>query len=124
EVGRREEGLKKLAEARAKIEARASEGLAREQGEYEAQIAAREAKIKASGKKPRGKLPSPPTAGPGPSDQINLTDEDSRIMPVAGGGVEQCYNAQAEGAAESLLVVAADPLQAPNDKQRGEPMQG
>jgi hypothetical protein len=28
-------------------------------------------------------------------DQINLTDEDSRIMPVAGGGFEQCYNAQA-----------------------------
>jgi hypothetical protein len=30
-----------------------------------------------------------------PKDQINLTDEDSRIMPVAGGGFEQCYNAQA-----------------------------
>ena len=24
-----------------------------------------------------------------------MTDEDSRIMPVAGGGFEQCYNAQA-----------------------------
>jgi hypothetical protein len=29
-----------------------------------------------------------------PKDQINLTDEESRIMPVAGGGFEQCYNAQ------------------------------
>src|SRR5262249_56096087 len=121
EVGRREEGLKKLAEARAKIEARASEGLAREQGEYEAQIAAREAKIKASGKKPRGKLPSPPTAGPGPSDQINLTDEDSRIMPVAGGGFEQCYNAQAVVAADSLLVVPTDPLQPANANQHIQP---
>src|ERR1700756_4077312 len=100
ELERREERLKKLAEARAKIAARASERFTREQAEYEAQIAAREAKTKASGKKPRGKPPSPPTAGPGPSDQINLTDEDSRIMPVAGGGFEQCYNAQA--------VVAAD----------------
>src|SRR5499433_2809867 len=122
ELERREERLKKLAEARAKIEARASERFAREQAEYEAQIAAREAKIKASGKKPRGKPPSPPTAGPGPKDQINLTDEDSRIMPVAGGGFEQCYNAQAVVATESLLVIATDVVQAPNDKQQIAPM--
>ena len=88
--------------------------MAREQAEYEAKIAAREAKAKASGKKLGGKPPAPPTAGPGPSDQINLTDEDSRIMPVAGGGFEQCYNAQAVVAADSLLVVAADVVQATN----------
>jgi hypothetical protein len=93
ELERREERLQKLAEARTKIEARASERFAREQAEYEAKIAAREAK--ARGKKPGGKSPAPPAAGPGPSDQINLTDEGSRIMPVAGGGFEQCYNAQA-----------------------------
>src|SRR6202021_294248 len=40
ELERREERLKKLAEARTKIEARASERLAREQAEYEAKIAA------------------------------------------------------------------------------------
>ena len=43
-------------------------------------------------------------------------------MPVAGGGFEQCYNAQAAVAADSLLVVAADVVQAPNDKQQLEPM--
>ena len=37
-------------------------------------------------------------------------------MPVAGGGFEQCYNAQAVVAAGSLLVIAADVVQAPNDK--------
>src|SRR5262249_56868646 len=121
ELERREERLKKLAEARAKIEARASERFAREQAEYEAQIAAREAKIKASGKKPRGKPPSPPTAGPGPRDQINLTDEDSRIMPVASGGFEQCYNQEAGGARASLLVVASDLVQAANSKRHVEP---
>ena len=47
---------------------------------------------------------------------VNLTDEESRIMPVAGGGFEQCYNAQAVVAAGSLLVIAADVVQAPNDK--------
>ena len=124
ELERREARLKKLAEARAKIEARAGERVAREQAEYEAKVAAREAKAKASGKKPGGKPPKPPTGGPGPSDQINLTDEDSRIMPVAGGGFEQCYNAQAVVAADSLLVVAAEVVQAANDKQQLEPMLG
>ena len=43
-------------------------------------------------------------------------------MPVAGGGFEQCYNAQAVVAADSLLVIAAQVVQAPNDKQQIEPM--
>jgi hypothetical protein len=43
-------------------------------------------------------------------------------MPVPGGGFEQCYNAQAAVAAGSLLVIAADVTQAPNDKQQLEPM--
>ncbi len=43
-------------------------------------------------------------------------------MPVAGGGFEQCYNAQAVVAEDSLLVVASDVVQAPNDKQQLEPM--
>src|SRR5271170_7480875 len=81
----------------------------------------REAKIAATGKKPGGKPPQPPLEGPRPSDQVNLTDEESRIMPVAGGGFEQCYNAQAAVAAGSLLVVATDVVQAPNDKCQVEP---
>jgi hypothetical protein len=84
ELERREERLKKLAAARAKIAARASERFAREPAEYDAKIAAREAKAKERGKKPSGKPPAPPAAGPGPTDQVNLADEDSRIMPVAG----------------------------------------
>ena len=43
-------------------------------------------------------------------------------MPVAGGGFEQCYNAQAAVAAGSMLVVAVDVVAAPNDKQQLEPM--
>jgi hypothetical protein len=43
-------------------------------------------------------------------------------MPVAGGGFEQCYNAQAVVAADSLLVIAAQVVQAPNHKQQIEPM--
>jgi transposase len=124
ELARREERLEKLAQARKKIEARARERHAREQAEHAAKLAAREAKIVATGKKPGGKPPAPPVEGPLLTDQINLTDEDSRIMPVAGGGFEQCYNAQAVVAAGSLLVVANDVTQAPNDKQQIEPMLG
>jgi transposase len=122
ELARREDRLKKLAAARAKIEARAKERFAREMAEHKAKLAAREAKTAATGKKPGGKPPRPPVEGPLAKDQINLTDEDSRIMPVAGGGFEQCYNAQAAVAADSLLVLAADVVQAPNDKQQIEPM--
>jgi len=43
-------------------------------------------------------------------------------MPVAGGGFEQCYNAQAVVTADSLLVVATDVVQAANDKQQLKPM--
>jgi len=122
ELARREERLAKLAEARARIEARAKERFEREKAEHEAKLAAREAKAEATGKKPGGKPPQPPVEGARPTDQINLTDEASRIMPVAGGGFEQCYNAQAVVAAGSLLVVAAQVIQAPNDKQQIEPM--
>ena len=108
-MARREKRLAGIARAKVGIEARAQERHARERAEYEAKLAAREAKQGQTGKKPRGREPLPPVEGPLPTDQVNLTDEESRIMPVAGGGFEQCYNAQAVVAADSLLVVATDP---------------
>ena len=122
ELERRKVRLEKLAAARTTIEARAKERFEREQAEHQVKMEAREAKIEATGKKPGGKLPQPPVEGPLPTDQVNLTDEASRIMPVAGGGFEQCYNAQAVVAEGSLLVVAVDVVQAANDKQQLEPM--
>ena len=122
ELARREQRLAEIARARATIEARAKERQAREQAEYDAKMATRAAKAAATGKKPGGRPPAPPVEGPGPADQVNLTDDDSRIMPVPGGGFEQCYNAQAAVAAGSLLVVANDVVQATNDKQQLQPM--
>ena len=122
ELARREVRLEKLAAARATIEARAKERFEREQAEHQAKLAARQAKSEATGRKPGGKPPQPPVEGPLPTDQVNLTDEESRIMPVAGGGFEQCYNAQAVVAAGSLLVVATEVVQAANDKQQLQPM--
>ena len=130
ELARREQRLAAMARAKARIEARAKERHTREQAEHDAKMAERAAKTAATGKKPGGRVPQPPVEGPLPTDQVNLTDEASRIMPVAGGGFEQCYNssralrvdAQAVVAAGSLLVVAADVVQAPNDKQQLAPM--
>src|SRR5690606_6657800 len=69
-----------------------------------------------------GRPPAPPSGKVEDKEQINLTDEDSRIMPVAGGGFDQCYNAQAAVAAGNMLVVAHDVTQAVNDKQQLKPM--
>ncbi len=124
ELARREKRLAAIARAKATIEARAKQRHAREQAEHDARMTARAAKTAATGKKPGGRVPEPPAEGPLPADQVNLTDEESRIMPVAGGGFEQCYNAQAVVAAGSLLVVATDVVQAPNDKRQLEPMLG
>ena len=122
EIKRREARLAAIAEAKTKIEARAKERLEREQAEYQAKLDKREAKEKANGKKPGGKPPKPPQVGPRPDDQINLTDEESRIMKVAGGGFEQCYNAQALVDSESMLVMAPHVTQAGNDKEQVVPM--
>jgi IS5 family transposase len=57
-----------------------------------------------------------------PTDQINLTDADSRIMPAKGKGFEQSYNAQAAVDTESMLIVATTMAQVATDKQQVEPM--
>jgi transposase len=122
ELARRELRLAAIAEAKAKIEARAAERLAREQAEHQSKLAARAEQEKRTGKKPRGRTPEPPTGGVKDKDQINLTDEESRIMKVAGGGFDQCYNAQAVVATGSMLVVATEVTQAANDKEQLVPM--
>jgi transposase len=118
----REDRLALMDVAKAKIAARAEERYARERAEYDQKMANRAAKETASGRKLGGKTPVAPQAGPRDSDQINLTDEESRIMPVAGGGFEQSYNAQAGVDAPTMLVVATGVTQAPNDKQQVVPM--
>jgi hypothetical protein len=122
ELERRESRLAAIAEAKAKIEARAEERLERDQAEHQSRLAARAEQEQRTGKKPRGRPPEPPTGGVKDKDQVNLTDEDSRIMKVAGGGFDQCYNAQAVVAAGSMLIVATEVTQAGNDKEQLKPM--
>lgn len=122
EIKRREDRLAAMAVAKVKIDERAAQRDAREKAQYEHKLAQRAAKAQATGKKPSGKQPKAPEPGVRESDQINLTDEDSRIMPVSSGGFEQAYNAQAAVDADTMLVVATGMTQAPNDKEQIEPM--
>jgi hypothetical protein len=121
ELARREERLSAIARAKAEIERRAAARHAEEQAEYEKKLADRKAKEQKTGKKPRGKQPKPPDPGPRDKDQVNLTDEESRIMPVSGGGFDQCYNAQASVDGESMLIVGQHLSQNPNDKLEIDP---
>ncbi len=122
EIRRRRERREKMDAAKQKIEARARARFEQEQADYQAKQERRQARAQQTGKPPGGKPPKPPVAGPKAQDQINLTDEASRIMPVAGGGFDQAYNAQAAVDTASLLVVAPAVTQAANDKEQVVPM--
>jgi transposase len=122
EIARREDRLKAIASARATLEERARERHQHEQRDHQAKLDQRAAKARDSGKPPRGKPPAPPVAGALDSDQVNLTDEQSRIMKVADGGFEQCYNGQIAVDMDSLLILKTQAVQATNDKQQVEPM--
>ena len=82
ELSRRQDRLTAIAEAKEKIEQRAAERYAFEQQEYDKKVAKRKAKAEEAGKKPRGTKPQPLEYGPSKKDQVNLTDEESRIMPT------------------------------------------
>jgi len=117
EIARREDRLEVIKEAKAKIEQRASERYEKEKALYDEKVKKRKEKAKLTGKKIRGKIPKAPNKEPKPTDQINLTDEESRMMKTSGGGFEQCYNAQASVEHDSRLIVHQHLTQNINDKQ-------
>ena len=117
EIERREDRLKAIKEAKEKIEARAKERYDKELKAYKEKMDKRVAKEKLTGKKTGGKKPKAPVNEPKDKDQINLTDEESRIMPISGDGYAQCYNAQASADHESRLILHSHVTQNVNDKQ-------
>jgi transposase len=124
ELQRRAGRKAKLAAARAEMEVRALARVEQEREAYEAKMAARAAK-RAAGKKPREKEPQPPSGTPGAKDQVNFTDEESRIMKAGNGQhFEQAYNAQAAVEIESRFIVGASVVDAPNDKEQLVPTRG
>ncbi|MGN8160830.1 IS1182 family transposase [Salinisphaera sp. RV14] len=118
EIQRRQDRLAAIAAAKQTIQARADERDAQAQAEYEAKLERRARRAEQTGRKPGGKPPAPPTLGPRDKDQVNLTDDESRIMPTSGGGFEQSYNAQASVDHDSGLIVSGHVTDQSNDQQQ------
>ena len=121
ELQRRQERLAAIREAKEKIKERAQERHEGQREEYEAKLKRRQEREAETGKKPGGKPPKEPEAGPKEKDQVNFTDEESRIMPGANGEFIQGYNAQAVVEQDSHMVVGNHVSQAANDKQEVAP---
>ena len=95
EIRLRKERLENLAQAKAVLEARAKERYAVEKAEYDEKVREREAKARKHRKRPRGREPKPPEAGPREKDQYNFTDPESRMMKNStNDGFDQHYNVQ------------------------------
>jgi transposase len=67
-----------------------------------------------------GEAPRALKEEPRAEDQINLTDPQSGLMPQAGGGFVQGYNAQiaVSAEAEGGLIIGAHVCAAPNDREQ------
>lgn len=117
ELERREDRLEAIKEAKRKIEQRAKERLDKEKEKHEKKMRQRHVKEKKSGKKSRGPTPALPTLEIKGTDQVNLTDAESRIMLVSTGGFQQSYNAQASVEHDSRLIVHQHLTQHAVDKQ-------
>ena len=80
ELARRESRLEAIAAAKAQIEQCAPDRFANEQKKYKEKLSARKTKGKETGKKPKGRPPTPPEPGPKSKDQVILTDIDSMLI--------------------------------------------
>jgi transposase len=121
ELERRENRLSVIRRAKEEIKKRAQERGKREEQEY-SEAMKRRASKEAAGIKCKGKLPNKPCYEPKDKDQVNLVDEESRIMPQSGSkDFLQAYNAHATVDQNTMLVVANHVTQHANDKQEIEP---
>jgi len=120
ELAIRESRLKKIQEAKAALELEARQKCEREAKAAKRAVEKREKEERERGKKYGGRpteVPDPDEAKPGPKDQKNFTDPESRIMvDGATKGFVQGYNAQAAVDAASQVIVAASVTQQTNDK--------
>jgi len=73
EIARRQDRLARLAEAKAVLEARAQERAAAEQADYEARMAQRAERERATGRRSGGRPPTRPSPGARSGDQYNVS---------------------------------------------------
>jgi len=122
EIALRQKRLTDLAQAKKVLAERAQERYEAEYADYEANLSKREEKARETGRKPRGKAPQPPIAGPKDKDQYNFTDPESRIMKDSNGsGFNQHYNVQIAVDQDKLLIVANTVTDHTNDQAEAIP---
>jgi transposase len=122
EIERREQQLKRLAEAKKVLKSRALARYEAEKAEYDAKMEMREEKAAKKGGNPSGRPPKPPTPEPRDKDQYNFTDPESRIMKNANNsGFDQHYNTQVVVDHDSRLIVGNWLCDHTNDKQAALP---
>jgi transposase len=120
ELARRDARLQAIAEAKERIHEREQQRIVQEHAAYDRRMAQRSAHEQSTGKKTRGRKPNRPSRAINPKAQINLTDEESRIMPSA-SGFEQAYNAQNTIDCASRMLIDVEISQDPTDETLLEP---
>ena len=118
ELARREDRLARIEAAMRRLETQA-------QADAEAERQRRadaEAERQRTGKKRRGKAPTPVEDSPDDKAQSNFTDPELHIMRTNNKGWDYCGNAQASVDGACQIIVACDVTEAANDKQQAEPM--
>ncbi|WP_295401829.1 transposase [uncultured Thiocystis sp.] len=121
EIARRQAPLPLIGDVKTELEARAKARDDAEKAADDETMAPRQAREKQRGRKRGGRAPKPPEPGARERDHVNVTDPESRIMPVSGGGFEPCDNAQARVEHASRLIVEQHVTQHPNDRQEMTP---
>ena len=102
EIARRQALRDRLDAARGRLEAQAKARAEAERSDYEAKVAARD---KRKGRS-KGRHIKPPEETPGPDEQSNLSDPDSRLMRKSKKHeYRQAYNAQAVVDAEGSQLI-------------------
>jgi len=118
ELGRRRDRLATIEAAMKRLEAEAKAAAdAERQRRAEA-----EAERQRTGKKRRGRVPSPVVDTPDEKAQTNFTEPELPIMKTANKGWDCCGNAQASVDDGHQIIVACDVTDQCNDKQQAEPM--
>ena len=118
ELARREDRLARIEAAMRRLEAQA-------QAEAEAERQRRadaEAERQRTGKKRRGKAPTPVEDSPNDKAQSNFTAPERHSMRTNNKGWEYCGNAQASVDGACQIILACDVTAAANDKQQAEPL--
>jgi hypothetical protein len=118
ELQRRQDRLKKIQEAKERLEA---EGRAQAKEKERRRDAERAERI-AAGHKPRGPKPQPIDPTPEDRTQMNFTDPDAQLMKQSNKGLNYSYNAQATVDAANQIIVAAETTSAACDQEQAVPM--